>query len=167
MSQQNNPGLTEEQIEKLESLYPKLCDLFSTLEPFVSERILNELGEIKNIVHDVFYEQSTHDEDFEQVYNKLREIADEQNFISIWSVDEVGPEDMDTPFSNDSVLSITYESHGETQVINFDGEGQQFTWLAAWKYADQLIRQSQDTYHVFIENFKEGYRGHYSLVTGS
>lgn len=168
MSQQNKPSLTEDQIEKLESIYPKLCGLFSTLEPLVSARILNELGDIKNIVNEVFNERWSHeDDDFNQNYNKLSEIADENNFISIWSVDKVRPEDMDTPFSKDFVLSITYESWGETQVINFDGEGKQFTWLEAWKYADQLIRQSQDTHHLFIENFKEEYMGHYSLITGS
>lgn len=168
MSQQKKPSLTEEQIEKLESIYPKISSLFSTLEPLMSARILNELGDIKNIVHEVFNERWQHEEDdFDQNYAKLSEIANENNFISIWSVDEVQPEDMNTLFSKDLVLSITYESDGETQVINFDGEGKQFTWLDAWKHADQLIRQSQDTHHVFIENFIEEYMGHYRLITGS
>lgn len=168
MSQQKKPSLTEEQIEKLESIYPKISSLFSTLEPLMSARILNELGDIKNIVHEVFNDRWQHEEDdFDQNYAKLREIANENNFISIWSVDEVRPEDMNTLFSKNLVLSITYESDGETQVINFDGDGKQFTWLAAWKYADQLIRQSQDTHHVFIENFTEEYMGHYRLITGS
>lgn len=168
MSQSNKPSLTQEQIEKLETIYPKLCSLFSTLEHFVSQSILDELGDIKNIVNDVFNERWTHEEDeFEDNYKKLNEIADQNNFMSIWSVDEVLPEDMDTPFSKDLVKSIRYEYGEGQEVMIFDGDGENFTWLQAWKYADQLIRQSGDTHHMFIEDFKEEYMGQYKLITGS
>lgn len=168
MTTYQNVALTEGNIQLLESVYPKLHSLINRLTPVVSSAILDDLNEISHIMQEAFANRWKEEEDeFDLIYEKLSKIADENNFMTTWSIDEVTPEDMDKPFSKKAVKGITYESWGETQNVEFGSKGKKMTWLDMWKEADKLIRQSGDTDHVFIEDFVEQESGYYDLVTGS
>ena len=168
MSKQTKPTLSEAQIEKLETIYPKLCGLSQSLAPVVAQRFLNELNDIQNIITEVFAQRWEYqDAEEERVYEKLNIIGDENNFITSWSITEVSPEDMDKPFSKKAVKSLTYDSYDGLETIKFSGKGEKLTWLQAWKYADQLIKQSGDQDHIFIEEFIENKPGHFQVITGS
>lgn len=168
MPKTTSPALTEQQTKQLESLYPELSSIINALEPVVADPLMKRLKAIQETFAQVFEERWEEEEDeADRIYEAFNNMADENNFTSVWTITEVKPEDMNTPFSKKAVKSITYESWGETQVIKFEGKGKKITWLEAWKYAEQLINQSGDEDHIFIEDFVEVKPGHYSLSTGS
>lgn len=162
------PALTEKQTKQLEAIYPELSSIINALDPVVAEPLMKRLKAIQKTFSKAFDDrwQAEEDED-ERAYEELTNIADENDFVTTWSITEVPPEDMDKPFSKKAVKSITYESWNNTQTINFEGKGKKITWLEAWKYADQIIRQSGDDHHNFIEDFTQVSPGHYELITGS
>ena len=93
---------------------------------------------------------------FNDKHDYFSGIAEENDFISIWSKYDV-----------DSM----YDSHGfgDNVKVRYNGHEypvQSFTWLDVWYAAEQVIKMSDDSDHIFIEDFiKEG--DTLTLVTGS
>ena len=97
---------------------------------------------------------------------KIKEVLEQKNIHIVHSYNDISPKDMKKPFSDKPVESLSYESWGPTQTIK---HGNIATWFDMWKLADQIMRQSGDTHHIFIEAFVEDKKkpGHFKLVTGS
>lgn len=164
------PPLTDEQIANIESIYPRLRHFIHTLEPVMAETLINELKDINNIVKDTFearwkaqdaYEEARQ----EEVYAALDKISTKYKFTSKWSIDEVAPEDLNNLASEKPIKSISYNG----QAIKFAGKGKELTWLEVWQHADQLIKDSRDSHHIFIEDFVEMIpdSGYFAISTGS
>lgn len=166
MSDKQLRELNNESIETLEPIYSTLNHLVRKLNPLFSEAIMTDLKEALNIARSSLEKHKNLEAQYqEKVFAALDKIVEENNFISVWSISEVAPEDMDKPFSDNPVKSINYNGNS----VSFPGIGKKITWLEAWKHADQLIQDSEDEHHIFIEDFTEDNNksGHFLITTGS
>lgn len=157
----------QEDIDNLQSVCSTLDYLVSKLKPLLSESLVNDLKEARVLAKTTLEKHTKLENEYQnKVFDALYKISEEHNLVnSRWSISEVEPEDFDKPFSDKPVKSISY--NGNT--ITLPGNGKMITWLDAWKYADQLIQDSEDEHHIFIEDFMEDNRqsGHFEVTTGS
>lgn len=156
MIENNLPTLNEEQIKSLEAIYPRLNNFVKAFESVLSEPLATELKEIDDTFKSIFAErwevakniQKSIDNQKGQI---LEQIAQENNLTTKWAVAEIEPSDFDNSFSVKPVKCLIFEN----TKIKFDGSGQALTWLEAWKYADQLINQTENNTNASIVQFHE------------
>lgn len=100
---------------------------------------------------------------FEAKHNYFANLRDEHKFLSIWSVYEV--HNIEDKASFDSCQSVSYTNHwGKPVEVQLpDGD---HTWLDLWNAADECIKLSGDTHHIFVEGFRLK-DGKLELITGS
>lgn len=166
MSETQLRELNNESIKTLEPICSKLELLIKKLNPLLSQSLMNELKETRNLAKTALDQNNKLESEYQnKVFAALDKIVEENNFISVWSISEVAPEDFDKPFSNKPVKSISYNGNS----VSFPAIGKNITWLEAWKHADQLIQESEDEQHIFIEDFTEDNdnSGHFLVTTGS
>lgn len=159
------PLINDENIDSLESIYPKLCALKSRLEKVVHPDLIKDIEKMQDIMKEVF--EATWDSEERKIdenLDKLSEISDKYKLFTSWSISEISAEDLDKPFSEKPIKTISYEKGGTHK---FKGEGQICTGLGIWLIADKLIKKSEDDHHIFIEEIKETEPGHYEIYTGS
>lgn len=166
---ENNMNLTTEQYEQLSAIYPKLCAVINRLETIVKPEIVNELREMEKSFSKVF--EATWDaeeDDFDENCDKLSSIAEEHGFVTVWSVGEVPATLINTSFSKEKKVVISYESWGKPVEVTVERTGKEgITWLQMWEAADKLVKMSGDGHHVFVEDFMPVGNGKYSLFCGS
>lgn len=158
--------LVLENLKKIESLSPDVHALSQRLDglnPKFSEQIVS-LNKIIDTTFSKYREQQ--DNEFEKKMAGFEKIGDKHKLTTIWSEYDISPSDMKKPFSNQPVDTLIYESWGPTQKIKI---GKISSWLDMWKFAEQAIKASGDTHHIFIEGFVEDKKkpGQFKLVTGS
>lgn len=90
-------------------------------------------------------------EEFEQLHNMYRRVAEENNFKSKWSACEVTDFNAPHPFKGAAML-IYKEHWGKVKRIGRSIDGD--TWLDLYRAADLAIADSGDDHHIFIESFK-------------
>ena len=100
--------------------------------------------------------------DFDKNMEEFRKIQEENNLFANWSYYEISPSDINKKHSFKNITSISYE--GIT--IPFNKANKPKTWLDLWKISDQIMRQSGDTHHCFLEgwNFQDS---NLDVITGS
>lgn len=140
------PLLTEEQTKNLESVYPKLANFINAFDSVLSVQFSNDLKEIDETFKNVFNERWQAAQNMqEQINNQkseiLEQIAEDNKLNTKWEVAEIGPNNFEDSFSLKPVKCLIFE---ETK-IKFEGGGKNLTWLEAWKHADNLISQSDNT----------------------
>lgn len=158
--------ITFENLEKIENLSPDLHSLSQRLDGF-HKKFVDQINNTSSVIDISFKKYREKEEDlFDSKMDGFRKLQEKNKFSSVWSEYDISPKDMKKPFSNKPVESLTYESWGPTQTIK---HGKIATWFDMWKLADQIMRQSGDTHHIFIEAFVEDKKkpGHFKLVTGS
>jgi hypothetical protein len=104
--------------------------------------------------------------EFDRKYNICSKIADQHNFVSVWSIYELidSAESFQNVIHKDAV-TIRYLSYGLPEVsVTVDGP---VTMLDMWKAANTLILLSQDGHHVYVEGFHRNDDGSLQLSTGS
>ena len=84
---------------------------------------------------------------FEKDMERFSVIQKENNFKTIWSIDEI--EDI----NENSGLSADIMSDGLSD-IELVLQKKELTWLELWKYADKLYKLIGDREHLFIETFE-------------
>jgi hypothetical protein len=99
----------------------------------------------------------------EQEYERLAEIQDTNGFKSVWCVDDVRSDMLETNAPAMSKLIYGNQVHifGKPTVV---------TWLEVWRVADKMIRAYEPTDHVFIEliyNKSKRHRNVFHLFVGS
>lgn len=158
--------ITFENLTKIESLSPDFHSLSQRLDGF-HEKFVSQIENTSSVINVAFKKYREKEEDlFDNKMDGFRKIQEKNKLSSVWSEYDISPKDMKKPFSDKPVESLSYESWGPTQTIK---HGKIATWFDMWKLADQIMRQSGDTHHIFIEAFVEDKKkpGHFKLVTGS
>lgn len=104
---------------------------------------------------------------FNMLYGRYSDIAQVNDFITIWSIYEVEDVNEKMPFRNMMGKRLVYKYWDENfvdQVVETVIQGD--TWLDAWRAADQLLKDSND-FHLFIEDFRMLADTSLELITGS
>lgn len=145
-------------------------DLFNVIYELTNNQYLNIFSvENCNLIKDIFKLTVNITKEYndyldnieEQNYDKLHNIAENNNLKTIWSISEIPADKMNEVFSDDKV-EISYANNS----IKLK---KMASWLDIWKAADQLIKLSGDSHHIFIENFEvdKNKKNHFKLTTGS
>lgn len=86
--------------------------------------------------------------------------------LSVWSVNDIEAEHLDQEIpSKLKKETLVYKNHWGGYPVEIVLEGVK-TWRDLWQKADEVIRESKDTHHVFIEQFVVR-SDRLELVTGS
>ena len=86
------------------------------------------------------------DEKFDY-YNQVRE---DLGLDAVWSIFEV--ENLSERHPYKGVTKVIYRAYGSgDHEVTIEGD----TWKSLYVAADQLIRESGDGHHIFIEDFKQ------------
>ncbi len=153
-------NLLEKDMNKIMDYSPYLnFSDFSIIKECVFDGIKKEKEKL-----DHFFEKYREQEEdaFNQKMEGFNKMQSFHKFMSIWSIYEISPKDMNKVFSDDIVESVSYK--GNSIDVN-----KKISWLEMWALGEQLIKMSQDTHHIFIEYFesiKENPRK-YKMNTGS
>lgn len=101
--------------------------------------------------------------EYEAKHMSFYELKEANGFVSMWSLyDGINDVEESSPYK---ARTMAYANNwGEPVEVTLP-EGN-LTWLQLWKAADECIKQSGDTHHVFIEGFKPN-GGVLELITGS
>lgn len=161
-----NEPLVLEDMEKIEGLSPDVSVLAQNLGSFNS-KFSDQVDGINDLIDKAFKKyRKSEDDEFDKKMEGFEKIQDKHKLWSIWSEYDISPKDMNKPFSDKPVKSLSYESWGPTQKMKV---GKIATWLDMWKIADQVMKLSGDQHHQFIEAIVEDKNkpGHFKLVTGS
>jgi hypothetical protein len=155
----NEYPLNIEKINKLNAVIPELHKAIQILENVVNEDIIKLLNGSMNNIIEVMNDYNCAQEDVEQEnYNKLSQIAKNNNLQTSWSVTEVPANQM----NNEMPYKIEKLIYGRKSL----DIGKQITWLEVWKLANVLIL-AEGNDHIFIEGFKLAENGSVTIYTGS
>ena len=163
MAQENQ----DNKIELLKETLRELNTLYQTLEgvahPHITHKIQELSEKIQTELEPVFKKEN---EDWDKNWKALEEIKSENKLRSVWSISKVKADDLNS--KTPVIEEISYESWGPEQVHKFD-KPVKITWLEFWKIADNLIKNSQDDHHIFIEQLApvKNKPGKFKLITGS
>lgn len=155
--------VTQKNLKNLESVFPKMSQFTHKIE-HMSNDVKAEFGLMMAAVETLFSNHWKNEQkESDARYEYLSTLQDENDLSSVWSMDEV--KDMNAHFG--FVKELFYRVTNEKKVsveINKD-----ITWLEFWKFADQLIKESGDVNHIFIEGFAQNFDDTevYELILGS
>jgi len=150
--------------DNFSSIHNARCNLLSLIERIdgvVNEKVVDELKRINAHLTEGLadvYEQETKDFDSRSMhYEKVR---DANRFMSVWSIFEV---DNIFDLSGIKGRELAYEG----KVVPLPGGNLQ--WWDLWRAAENVMKASGDTHHVFIEQFapRKNNPAVIELVTGS
>ena len=90
------------------------------------------------------------DQDFDTKFDYFDKVRDELGLSAVWSIYEVDNLSERHPFEGaKKVIYRAYDS-GDHEVAIVGS-----TWASLYVAANQLIRDSGDNHHIFIESFKQ------------
>lgn len=159
MKKMDNFLINRKGIDTLQSMLPVLHNLKRTLEHVANERVINEINSLSEKLNAVMHPVWQADNQAEQSrYDYYRHVQEKNNFKTIWSADDV--EDFSSAFPY-AIKTLTYYS------CKHEFATSHVTWLDIWQAANQLIIQTKDLHHCFIEGFTQSSNGHFVLTTGS
>lgn len=148
---------TQESLLKLIAVYPKLAQLETKLQ-HMSVEVNSDFAAVLNAVKELIQpEVEASEKAFDLDYTRFNEIQKAKNYHSIWSIYEV--KDMNAVFG--FVDTLTYGDF----ILEIN---KTVTWLEMWDFAENLICNSDDFHHIFIESFNSKNNDeNYELCTGS
>lgn len=148
---------TQESLLKLVAVYPKLTQLEHKLQN-MSQEIQADFAEVLAVVKELIQpEVEASDNAFQVDYDRFNAVQEAHDFLSIWSIYEV--KDLNEEFG--FVDRLKYLK--KTIKVN-----KNVTWMELWTLSEQLIIDSGDEHHIFIESFEHNAKkGYYELFTGS
>ena len=109
------------------------------------------------------YDQDT--EAFDRKYENYRSFAVEFDLGSVWSIYEVDDLYQEHPYQD--YHTVIYDGHWGPEPVEAELQGR--TWGTMYMLANNLITNSGDLHHMFIEGFEpvKGRPGVLRLTTGS
>lgn len=155
--------VTQKDLKNLESVFPKMNQFKHKIE-HMSDDVKSEFGLMMSAVETLFSNHWKNEQkESDERYEYLSDLADEHGLSSVWSMDEVKDMNLYFGFVKELFYCVSKECRFSV-VIN-----QTITWLELWKFADQLIKESGQVNHIFIEGFVENSHNAetYELVLGS
>lgn len=153
--------------ETLRTIGQELFNLEQKLHGIVHPKITEKIQYLHSLAYSSISEELEQEEkDWDINFNALSKIQEDNNFVSVWSVSEIDYKKLET--NAPKMTEIIYESWGGKQTWKFDKPTAP-TWFELWKIAEQLIKSSGDTHHIFIESFNpiKGQKGKFQMWTGS
>jgi hypothetical protein len=155
--------LTPQEFTTIYNLQCQLHSISQRLEHVIHPSVHAELVDVRNKILTIIEPTlEKEDEDFDKNLEEFTKIQQENNLFANWSYYEISPSDINKKHSFKNIKSISYE--GIT--IPFNKENKPKTWLDLWKVSDQIIRQSGDTHHCFLEDWRFQ-DGNLDVITGS
>lgn len=138
--------MNETQFQKIKSVTTDLSMVLKNIEEVVRPEIVQILlGMQKKLEETIKDYSEQHKFSVLKNFPSLEEVADKNGFKSKWSVSNVDATKINEffPFP----INILIYSNNKVNVSNV------LTWLELWRFADNLIKNSGDTHHIFIEQF--------------
>ncbi len=157
----------DQKFKALNTISSELFGIIQHLEGTIHPNILKKLENLKELAHiTIKPELDLENKSWEDNWQALNKMQEENRFMTCWSVSSVKASDMDgkTP----KIKTLIYESWGETQTQEFE-KPTQMTWFEFWKIANDMIKKSGDDHHIFIEALTpvKGKPGTFKIITGS
>jgi hypothetical protein len=140
----------DQKFEALKTIMQELFSINQNLENLIHPNILARLVKIQDLAETTIKpEMDAENAKWEANWKSLQKIQEDNKFHSFWSLSDIGAKDMEkhTP----EMTEIVFESWGKTQTHTFD-KPTKITWIQFWHIADELIRKSEDSHHVYIES---------------
>ena len=135
--------------EDFRTIHNAMCDLRSVqaaLEPVVREDMLLKLNRVVDRLEEGLAQVREQESDqFDRSFNYYQRFQRDNGLTAIWSEFDL-PEHgflQDHPYQG--VLTLTYQGHS----VPILGQ----TWGDLYRAADDVIRRSGDSHHIFIEGF--------------
>jgi hypothetical protein len=154
----------DKQIDIVQNSYSRLHGVIQSMEGAIHPDILTQLKDIQSTIHQTFKPYwNAKDVAFDREIVALENVAQEHGLRSVWSMSSVQAAQMNEPCSL-KIKKLTYESWGATQTRDIKGKP---TWLEIWKIADEMMRDSGDGHHIFIEGFEDLGKGKFRMYAGS
>jgi hypothetical protein len=147
-----NPTLTADEFK---TIHNGICELNGVVEhlegvlnPELMRRLLHGVGEIRRGLNNA-YEQD--DRAFEIKLAHYEQSREELGLSATWSMYEVDNLSERHPY--EGATTVLYKDHwGHTDAVRVPINGS--AWAALYVAANAAIRDSGDTHHTYIENFK-------------
>ena len=96
-------------------------------------------------------------DDFDAKFKHYDTIRDRNVFKSVWSIYEVNNI---YDFSGLQAEKLVYKDHwGHEKAVTVPLPAGNLTWWDLWFAADKAIIESEDTHHIFIEDFQKSEDG--------
>lgn len=145
-----SPTLTADEFR---DIHNGICDiqnvidrLEEVLKPELYETLVNASEQIRQALARAYAEEDAVMSQRREHYAKIRNELQLESFWSDFSVDNFSDRH---PF--EGADRIVYKNHWGEKPVSCSING--LTWLALYVAANSCIRDSDDTHHIFIENF--------------
>lgn len=146
-----SPTLTAEDFKRVHNGKCKLHSVLQMLRPVVKDSLVGELERaIEEIDAGLAAAYAAEDAEFNRKVQLYKRIAHDNELTSVWSIFEV--EDFtsdDEPFP--AATHLRYDG-GFGKAVELELQVQPANWMELWRTADEAIKQSGDSHHIFIES---------------
>lgn len=147
-----SPTLTSEQFKQAHNALCELSGIVGRLEGVINADLHGRLAKVEDTIREAFSGAYAQDD---ALYEARRTHYDEQAALnginhSSWSMYEVA--DLLQPHNYGPVDRVVYKDHWGEVAVSASVQGN--TWAALWRAADECIRLSEDSHHIFIEDFR-------------
>lgn len=147
-----NPTLTAEEFKTIHNALWELDGIKQELESVLHKDLYTKLARAASDIRKGLssaYEQDSQAFDHKsENYNRVRK---ELGLDAVWSMYEAN--DLNERHPYEGATSVIYTDHwGDADAVRVPITG--LTWAALYVAANAAIRDSGDTHHVYIENFK-------------
>jgi hypothetical protein len=148
--------LDEHKIKQLDGATNMIHYLIGTLSPVVNHGVLDDMNKIESILADLIKPFREAEDLEEQEYqNLLVKIENELGIKrSAWSMREIKDFDGLYPVTTDKPHYLFYvynDAFGKSKTVRWYLPSN-FTWKDLWQASENLIIESDDVNHIFIED---------------
>jgi hypothetical protein len=147
-----NPTLTAEEFKSVHNGMCHLAAIIGEMEDTIHPQLLQRLLKAKTEIADGLQSAYAQDEAaFERKSAHYDRIREELGLATTWSIYKV--DDLGERYPYQGAKSIVYTNHwGDKDAVRVEING--LTWAALYVAANAAIRDSGDTHHTYIEDFK-------------
>ena len=147
-----NPTITAEEFKIIHNALWELDGVKQELESVLHKDLYIKLARVAGDIRKGLssaYEQDS--QAFERKSDHYESTRKELGLSSVWSMYEA--DNLNEPHPYAGATTIIYTDHwGDTDAVRVPING--LTWAALYVAANAAIRDSGDTHHIYIENFK-------------
>jgi len=147
-----NPTLTADEFKAVHNGMCRLAAIIGEMEDTIHPQLLQRLLKAKTEIADGLkgaYEQD--DAAFERKSTHYGQVQEELGLSAVWSMYQV--DNLSEPHPYAGATTVIYTDHwGDKDAVRVPITG--LTWAALYVAANAAIRDSGDTHHIYIENFR-------------
>jgi len=147
-----NPTITADEFKTIHNALWELDSIKTQLEDVLHKDLYIKLAQAASEIRKGLssaYEQDS--QAFDRKSEHYGRIQEELGLSSVWSMYEAG--NLSDPHPYAGVTTVLYTDHwGDKDAVRIPING--LTWAALYVAANAAIRDSGDTHHIYIENFR-------------